>query len=82
MINCQNIVILSNNYEKTRTEILRTFLQKEKLCKIFMLQNLKKKMAFKEAVSQHFRPPFFYNSTLPGTLTKGVKYFRFWLRVI
>ena len=35
----------------------------------------------KGTVQQDFRTSFFHNSNLPGPLTNGLKYFRFWLRI-
>ena len=38
------------------------------------------KCFLKGTVQQEFHPSFFQYSYLPGPLTNGLKYFRFWLR--
>ena len=37
-------------------------------------------MLFKGTVQRDFGPHFFHNSNQPGSLTNGLKYFRFWFR--
>ena len=37
---------------------------------------------FKQTVQRDFQPPVFHNSSLPGPLTNGFKYFKFWFSLL